>query len=206
MATDEILLNDQDTAQHTSASSDAEYDRQLLAAIKNNDRTALAELYDRHAAMLMGVAYRILQNRRDAEDLLHDVFLEAWRKVASYDSNRGTVRSWLIMRVRSRAIDRLRSLISARKKAMLQVDSESAQIETVENVSHSPDHDRARRALAHLSDAQRMVIELLYFEGLSCQEIALRCELPIGTVKSRLSAALNLLRNTLGLVGEQANV
>lgn len=204
MATDEILLKDQESARDTSVKHEADHDRKLLAAITHDDRSALAELYDRHSATLMGVAYRILQNRRDAEDLLHDVFLEAWHKAASYDSSRGTVRNWLIMRVRSRAIDRLRSLTSARKKAILQVNNESAQIESVENAYHSPDHERARRALAHLSDAQRMVIELLYFEGLSCQEIALRCEIPIGTVKSRLSAALNLLRNALGLAGEQA--
>lgn len=204
MATDEILLKDQESARDTSVKHEADHDRKLLAAITHDDRSALAELYDRHSATLMGVAYRILQNRRDAEDLLHDVFLEAWHKAASYDSSRGTVRNWLIMRVRSRAIDRLRSLTSARKKAILQANNESAQIESVENTYHSPDHERARRALAHLSDAQRMVIELLYFEGLSCQEIALRCEIPIGTVKSRLSAALNLLRNALGLAGEQA--
>lgn len=206
METDEIIIENQGNARYAPASNEAEHDRKLIASIRHNDNAALAELYDRHAATLMGIAYRILQNRRDAEDLLHDVFLEAWHKATSYDSTRGTVRNWLIMRVRSRAIDRLRSLVSARKKAILQTNSEFAQIESVENVSRSPDHDRARRALAHLSDAQRTVIELLYFEGLSCQEIASRCEIPIGTVKSRLSAALNLLRNMFGLVGEKANV
>ncbi len=202
----EILHKNQDTAHDTPLSDEADYDRALLAAITKDDRNALAELYDRHATVMMGIAYRILQNRRDAEDLLHDVFLEAWHKAASYDAKRGTVRSWLITRVRSRAIDRLRSLISARKKAMLQANIESEQIQSSENISRSPDHAHARRAVTLLSDAQRTVIELLYFEGLSCQEIALRCEIPIGTVKSRLSAALNLLRSTLGLDGEKANV
>ncbi len=206
MKTDETLLDKQCSAQATSSLNETEHDRKLLVAITAGERSALAQLYDRHAAVLMGIAYRILQNRRDAEDLLHDVFIEAWRKAASYDANRGTVRSWLITRLRSRAIDRLRSLISARKSAMLRASIESEQMQSSEAISRSPDHVRALRAMTILSKNQRKVLELLYFEGLSCQEIAALCEIPIGTVKSRLSAALNLLRNSLGLTGEQANV
>ncbi len=206
MITNDISRQAQNAGQNPSLANDSDHDRELIAAITKGERNALAELYDRHASVLMGIAYRILQNRRDAEDLLHDVFLEAWRKAASYDAKRGTVRSWLITRVRSRGIDRLRSLKTARTHAMLQANVEFEQNQSSENISGSPDHVRARRALTLLSDAQRKVIELLYFEGLSCQEISAKCEIPIGTVKSRLSAALNILRNSFGLSGEQANV
>src|SRR5215212_10991399 len=69
------------------------------------DRTALASLYERHAGILLGLAMRIVRDRREAEDLLHDVFLEAWRSAKDFDPKRGRVRTWLAIRMRSRALD-----------------------------------------------------------------------------------------------------
>ena len=98
--------------------TDTKIDQRLLIAIRQGNRTALAELYDRHASQMLAVAARILQNPRDAEALLHDVFLEAWQKAESYDAGRGTVRTWLLTRMRSRAIDRLRTVAVARAHGM----------------------------------------------------------------------------------------
>src|SRR5258707_6137449 len=69
------------------------------------DRAALASLYDRHSGVLLGLALRIVRERREAEDLLHDVFLEAWRTAKDFDPKRGRVRTWLAIRMRSRALD-----------------------------------------------------------------------------------------------------
>jgi len=160
---------------------------------KADDRRFLEDLYDEHAARMLRVANRILGNRADAEDLVHDVFVEAWRKAASYDAARGTLRAWLMVRVRSRAIDRLRSLQMARRKGLEQ----SAQLmDVTAQPPHptGPDGTRARAAVGKLSQAERSVVELGYFEGLTCREIAERCEIPLGTVKSRLSSALGRLR------------
>jgi len=171
---------------------DSQSDQDLLAAIGRGDRTALAQLYDRHAPQMLAVASRILQDRRDAEDLLHDVFLEAWQKADSYDGERGTVRTWLLMRVRSRAIDRMRTHTAAREHGMVLSHVELGA--ALEDPSAAPDRVRARRALASLPHPQRLVIELCYFEGLTCQEVADRCGVPLGTVKSRLLAAMMKLR------------
>ena len=97
---------------------DAELDRQILVRVVAGDHSALTQLYDRHAPVMLGVATRVLGSRRDAEDLLHDVFLEAWQKAASFDATRGSVKTWLLLRVRSRAIDRLRVLAKARAHGM----------------------------------------------------------------------------------------
>lgn len=168
-------------------------DRVLLAAAADGDRQALGELYDRHARVMLQVALRFLRSRRDAEDLLHDVFVEAWEKASAYDAARGTVRRWLLMRIRSRAIDRLRSLQVARRHAM--ADAEPATTPLPEwDVS---DRARARRAILDLPPAQRTMIELSYFEGLTCAEMAAHCRIPIGTVKSRMSAAMTKLRHSL---------
>jgi len=167
----------------------------------------LAELYDRHAPQMLAVALRILKTRNDAEDLIHDVFLEIWRKAGDFDRARGTVLNWILIRVRSRAIDRLRALASSRKFFSTDEYHETE----YEQTSPAPDqlaewNDDARRAIDSLSEPQYNVIVLSYFEGLTYAEIAQRCQIPVGTVKSRLSTAIKHLRNTLKPFSEANNV
>ena len=181
----------------SSQTADATSDQGLVAAIQAGDRAALAALYDRYAPQMLGVAMRILQNRRDAEDLLHDTFLEIWHKAKSYDPERASVRTWLLLRVRSRAIDRLRALTMMQNYVM--AEAAAASEENFTEPSHSIEQMQARRALAILPEAQRRVLELGYFQGLSCQEIATVCDVPIGTIKSRLAAALVKLRQALAV-------
>src|ERR1051325_6352773 len=89
--------------------SDDAGDEVLVAAMAAGDRAALATLYERHASLLLGLALRIVRERREAEDLLHDVFLEAWRAAKDFDPKRGKVRTWLAVRMRSRALDHQKS-------------------------------------------------------------------------------------------------
>src|SRR5262245_31670591 len=89
-------------------------DAALVTAIANGDRGALAQLYDRYAGLLVAIGQRLLGDARESEDLLHDVFLEVWRQAAAYDVTRGTVRTWLVMRLRSRAFDRRKAAGSQR--------------------------------------------------------------------------------------------
>ena len=168
---------------------DADLDAALVAQMGAGDREALARLYERHASLLLGLAMRIVRERREAEDLLHDVFLEAWRAAKDFDPKRGRVRTWLAIRMRSRALDMLKSSRVSRNAGdsgleLLVDDTEVA----------SPDHGRVRAALAALGPDQRKVLELAYFEGLSCSEIAERVAIPVGTVKSRIAAGLERLR------------
>ena len=172
--------------------SDDETDQRVIKAIQQGKHDALAELYDRHNSWLMAVAYRILDNRLDAEDLLHDVFVEIWKKSASYDSTRGTVCSWLAVKIRSRALDRLRALRAVHKNKMvlatLEHNSTAPEIECVVN------HALARQMLDQLTPNQRTVIEFSYFRGFTCQEIANHCHMPLGTVKSVLLRAIQVLQ------------
>lgn len=174
--------------------SNIDTDQHIIKAVQQGNREAFAELYDQHNAWLMAVAYRILQNRRDAEDLLHDVFLEIWKKAASYDPKRGTVRSWLAIKIRSRALDRHRALSTARKHVSEQAGLEIESVSTTNETSHVADHNLARHMLEQLTPDQRSIIELSYFEGFTCQEIANQCQIPLGTVKSRLLRAMQTLR------------
>ena len=172
-------------------------DRAVLTRVAEGDAEALGTLFDRHAASMLGIACRVLGNRSDAEDLVHDVFVEVAQKAGDYDSARGRVRPWLMVRVRSRAIDRLRSLEvarRARRAQALEVDATSPPSSRPEQ-EDSADGRRARAAMAALSREQAAVVELAYFAGCSMRDIAERLEIPIGTVKSRLSAALSTLRS-----------
>ncbi|MBK9033007.1 MAG: sigma-70 family RNA polymerase sigma factor [Myxococcales bacterium] len=167
----------------------------LIRAMAGGDRAALAALYDRHAPVLMALALRILKHRGEAEDLLHDVFLEVWRAAKDYDGKRGRVRTWLVIRMRSRALDVVKSARVARRSSD---DEVVERVVADDDPSAGADRARVRAALAEVPAEQRAVLELAYFDGLSCAEIAGKLAVPIGTVKSRLAAGLAKLRTTLG--------
>lgn len=158
------------------------------------DNDALGALYDRHCPVLLAIAVRILGDLREAEDLVHDVLLEAWHKADDYDRARGTVRTWLSIRLRSRALDRWRRAARTRVLMIEAYNLDAALPGPVEEPGQALDHARLRAAVQGLPAAQRQVLELAYFEGLSSTEIAEQLAIPIGTVKSRTAAGLAKLR------------
>lgn len=172
-------------------------DEALVRAIANGDTAALAALYDRHAPLMLGLARRIVVGKPEAEDIVHDVFVEAWRRAADYDENRGSVKAWLLLRTRSRALDFRKSAGVARTVATGDHDWLAALVDPRTADSEAPDRARLRHLLSALSEDQREVLFLGYFEGLSSSEIATRIGAPIGTVKSRVAAALAALRLAL---------
>ncbi|HEX2882088.1 MAG TPA: sigma-70 family RNA polymerase sigma factor [Polyangiaceae bacterium] len=169
-------------------------DATLVARMARADRQALATLYQRYAPRLLLLAERMLGVRSEAEDLLQDVFIEAWRHAADYSAERGSVITWLSLRTRSRALDR-RKAYPARKAVEL---SESLLAEIADpngDLARRSDHGRLRQALQSMSHEEQQVILLGYFEGLSSSEIAARMKSPVGTVKSRTRSALTHLRD-----------
>lgn len=157
------------------------------------DRSAVALLYERHKLPLFALARGMLRSAAEAEDLLHDVFLEAWRRSSDYSPERGSVRAWLMLRTRSRALDRLKS--AGRRPAE---HAERVAEECAPPADESVDQGRLRQLLERMPEAQREVLMLGYFEGSSSAEISERLQIPVGTVKSRTRAALEALRDMLG--------
>lgn len=168
---------------------------ELLGRVADGDEAALAQVYVEHASAVMGLAVRMMGSRAEAEDLAHDVFVEAWRTAARFDATRGSVRTWLMVKCRARALDRLRS--PRLKRRVDGVTLAPPRAENARSAERKSDTARAVTALSTLPAAQRAVLELSYFRGLSSSEIAQELEIPIGTVKSRAAAGLRGLRRSL---------
>ena len=173
-------------------------DGELLARLEGRETSALAALYDRHARFALGVAYRVLGDRAEAEEVVQDVFLQLWRSSVRYDERRGRFTSWLFVMARNRALDRLRARSSrpaAGEPPIAREPSGGADAERL--VLDSERERRVHRAMAELPEPQRLAIELSFYRGLSHSEIARELAQPIGTVKSRMNRALATLRTSL---------
>lgn len=175
-------------------------DAAVVARMAGGDADGLALLYDRYAKPVFSLARRILDDETEAEEIVQDVFSQAWHQASRYDPARGPVVAWLLMITRSRAIDRRR----ARQAAPI-VDSRFEAGLDLRDVAAAPDARaisanqvaRLRRALRELPLVQRLAVELAYYEGLTQSEIAERLEQPLGTVKTRIRLGLRKLREAL---------
>lgn len=173
---------------------------QLIRQVANQDRAAFSQLYDRFSTLVFSLAMRMLKVRSDAEDLLQEVFVQVWRQAQSYSAERGSPEAWIINIARSRAIDKIRSIRRMERSFVLTDDP--ARAESSENVESSVADSEARMtmgsALANLPEAQRRVLEMAYFDGLTQTEIATRLAEPLGTVKTRMRSGIQKLREILG--------
>jgi RNA polymerase sigma-70 factor (ECF subfamily) len=172
----------------------------LIRQVADQDRDAFSQLYDRFSTLVFTLAMRMLKVRSDAEDLLQEVFLQVWRQAQSYNVDRGSPEAWIINIARSRAIDKIRSIRRMERSFVLTDDP--ARAESGDNVESSAAESEAKlamnSALANLPDAQRRVLELAYFDGLTQTEIATRLAEPLGTVKTRMRTGIQRLRDMLG--------
>jgi RNA polymerase sigma-70 factor (ECF subfamily) len=176
--------------------SDQDFDRSCVSRMRAGDTRALEELYDRHAPLLYGLVLRIVGRVSDAEEVLQDTWLQAWRQAATWDPGRGTVAGWLITLARSRAIDRIRSIASRQRAetAAPAPETVTGADEPAASAEARLRRERVATALAALAPSQRQVIELGYFGGLSQSEIATRLGAPLGTVKSWTRQGLMRMR------------
>lgn len=176
-------------------------DDQLLAALAQRDLSSLEELYDRYGKVAYSLAYRIVGDRGNAEDVVQDAFLSVWRQAGTYKRDRGAARTWLMSIVHHRSIDRLRSGASASNTVPYEELPESREETTKPSIWQQAWNnvrgDMIRRALERLPVEQKKSIELAYFSGYTQAEIAELMGVPLGTVKGRMRIGLQKLRSML---------
>lgn len=183
--------------------SELRSDAELLTLISAGDVRAVGELYDRYAPTLFPIALRIVRERSEAEDVLHDAFVAVNERAGQYASDRGSVVAWLVTLVRNLSIDRTRrrDRRGALAREVLPHEPPQSVRDPERLTSEAVERDKIRRALASLPDAQRQTLEVAFFEGLSYPEIAARENVPLGTIKSRAARALAALRDALSKEG-----
>lgn len=176
--------------------------RDLIERMAHQDQTALQEFYDRYHKLVFSFALKILNCRSEAEEIMLEVFWQAWQQAGQYSQTRGSVSAWLIMMTRSRSIDRRRSRERS-SGAVSPVDDllneqiSDTSIDPEESLYSMERREAVLGALAEMNDKQRQAIELAYFRGLTQSEIAEHLKEPLGTIKTRIRAGLQILREKL---------
>jgi RNA polymerase sigma-70 factor, ECF subfamily len=168
-------------------------DEQLLSLMASRSEAAFEAFYDRHSTVVYSMARKILKTQSDAEEVMQDVFVRVWNKASDFDASRGTVLAWLMTIAHHTAVDVYRR---NQNRPTVELDDNALNI-----ASHNAnatdlvlDQMIAANALAMLEATDRLVLEALYFEGLSQSQLAARIGLPLGTLKSRARSALQRLR------------
>lgn len=182
------------------AAIDSEGDRQLAVRLQDRDPQALAELYDKYGRMAFSIIVRIVRDQGVAEDLTQETFLRVWNRMAGFDTEKGALGPWVLTVARNRAIDYLRSVDGRSRQNAIELSATETPSVFVDLEANLINSDRARQlksAFTKLNDKQRTVIELAYFEGLSQTEMAERMKQPLGTVKTWVRSALQILRAEL---------
>ncbi|MBI3286650.1 MAG: sigma-70 family RNA polymerase sigma factor [Chloroflexi bacterium] len=175
-------------------------DEELVLRVGGGDSRALEMLYERYASALLGLAMKVLGDRASAEEVVQDTFWRVWRYASAFRAQRGSFANWLFGIARNLAIDELR-----RRRIRPQlVQAEGSPLGGVEGPTDLAEEawlrerrERILRALERLPEAQRRVLELAYFQGLTRQEIAESTGEPLGTVHTRARLGLNKLRELL---------
>lgn len=178
-------------------------DAELMARVAARDKRALEELYNRYAAAAMGLALKMLGERSAAEEIVQEAFWRVWKRGTTFELGRGQFTAWLFGIIHNLAIDEMRrrrvrpNTISTDSEEDAVLDLPDGAVDVAETAFQSVTGEQVRLALGNLPEAQRSVVELAFFEGLTHQEIAARLNEPIGTVHTRARLALQKLRETL---------
>jgi RNA polymerase sigma-70 factor, ECF subfamily len=174
-------------------------DADLISGMRSGQQRSIVVLYDRYAGLVYSIAYRILQNAQEAEDLTQDIFVTFW-KSDTYNPERGALSSFLGLLTRSRAIDRIRQSKTTNNflaRWQQTISEESTAPSPLEAANTQETQTKVQQAIAQLPDRQRHILELNYYQGLSHNQIAQSLNLTPGIVKSRLRQALVQLKTLL---------
>ena len=172
---------------------------ELIILLKQGEESAYGYLYDHYGGALYGVIFQVIGRQEIAEDILQEVFLKIYRNIGHYEKEKGKLYTWMFQIARNTAIDTLRSR-DFKKSQKIQTLDNNVNDNTTENSGISyVDHLGLDKVISSLSEDQRKVIDLAYFNGYTQKEIAQELKVPLGTVKTRVRNALIELRKLLNI-------
>ena len=166
---------------------------QIMDRMQSGDSSAVAELYDEFAPRVLALLVRLLPTRSDVEDVLQEVFWQAWKKADRFDAQRGNPLAWLLIIARSRAIDWLRRRRTT--ESISRITEQSTFDEPADKLEQQESARQVQQLLLKLPDEQRSAIQLSFYEGLAHQDIAAHLEIPLGTAKTRIRLGMKRLRD-----------
>lgn len=170
---------------------------ELVALLRKRDEKAFGYLYDNYSGALYGIINSIIPDRETANDTLQDVFLNIWKKIDSYDSQKGRLFTWMLNVARNAAIDKIRSkgYQESLKNQPIPENVDTGISAAV--AGPRVDDVGLKKVLGRLKTEQRVLIDLSYFQGFTHEEIARALDIPLGTVKTRIRSALTQLRTLI---------
>lgn len=166
-------------------------DDEYMRALVVGDDSAFLQLYDRYGHAVYALALYILRDESTAEEVTQEVFLTLWQKASHFDPARGALKTWLLRLTRNRAIDLLRQ-----RRHHFQLEAVEEGVTSVQPVMDELVHE-LNHWLRQLPEAQCQVLELIYFEGYTQEEVATLLQLPSGTIKTRIRLGLRKLRGLM---------
>lgn len=166
-------------------------EKDLIQLLKKRDKRGIDYLYDHYSSALYGVILRIVRSEDLAEEVMQDCFLKIWDKIAMYDAEKGKLFTWMINISRNLALDKLRS---KGFKNQNKTDELNSNVSMHEMDTIHPEHIGVKEMLNQLTPEQKHLIDLMYFQGYSQSEISEEFQIPLGTIKTRVRAAMIKLR------------
>lgn len=166
-------------------------DQQLVTRIQNGDQQAIGDLYRQYAGALYVVVFRILRSEEDANDVLQEAFVKIWKNIDRYDAGKAGLYTWMMNICRNLAIDKTRSKHFKRSGKIQNADEIVRQLGTTRTET---DHIGLKEIVKQLEPEQEKLVDLIYFGGYTQKEVAEKLEMPLGTVKTRIRKAIQVLR------------
>ncbi|MDX2286789.1 MAG: sigma-70 family RNA polymerase sigma factor [Bacteroidia bacterium] len=173
-------------------------EEQIIALLKKQDQGAIPLIYKHYGRALMGVAEQIVKDREMARDVLQDSLVKVWKYAAQYDPAKGRLFTWLLNICRNTAIDRTRTKTFRFERSNIQT-IENVVSEPTSAASYTPgvEHIGLAELVGKLDERQRVALETVYFGGRTHEEAAEELGVPLGTLKTRIRAALMELRKLM---------
>lgn len=172
-------------------------EEELVALLKNKDAIAYNILYDNYSFALYGIVAHIIPAEEIAQDILQDVFVKIWKSIDMYDKSKGRLYTWMLNIARNSAIDYSRSKQSKLENKIQDIDNSVYELNKQRSTSINTDTIGVKEELVKLKEDYRILIDYIYFKGFTQEETAKELNIPLGTVKTRVRAAIMTLRQTL---------